>query len=59
MTVEVERLDTPEAWELRHNDTLHPGSRDDCPHCQEMIRVFGPMPSIEQMERVYGLEFPR
>lgn len=39
-------------WAMIHTDALHPGSRDDCPHCQEMIRLHGPMPSVEELQRV-------
>lgn len=31
-------------WAYRHSDAYHPGSRNDCEHCQEMIAIFGPMP---------------
>ncbi len=31
-------------WESVHSDAFHPGSRDDCDHCQLMIRTHGPMP---------------
>jgi hypothetical protein len=31
-------------WVGKHSDAYHPGTRDDCPHCQIMIEAFGPMP---------------
>lgn len=43
-------------WANRHCDAWHPGTRDDCEHCQEMIRLYGPMPSKELM---WSLERPQ
>jgi len=40
---------TVEQWRGVHNDTLHPSTRQECEHCQEMIRVFGPMPSADEL----------
>lgn len=40
-----------EGWASRHSDAYHPGGRDTCPHCQEMIRLHGPMPPSEEIER--------
>jgi len=45
-----------EPWLLRHNDAYHPGLRDSCSQCQEMIRLFGPMPSPEE---IYAAEQAR
>ena len=36
-----------EGWLLVHSDAFHPGSREDCGHCQEMIRIYGEMPTPE------------
>ena len=36
-------------WATAHSDAFHPGTREGCSHCQEMIRVFGPMPSVEEI----------
>jgi hypothetical protein len=38
-----------EFWASAHSDAQHPGSRNDCEHCQIMIREFGEMPSIEEI----------
>jgi 5-methylcytosine-specific restriction endonuclease McrA len=38
-------------WMVQHSDAFHPGSRDDCDHCQEMIRLFGWMPPVEDILR--------
>ena len=37
-------------WYRLHTDVAHTGTRDDCEHCQEMIRAFGPMPSREALQ---------
>ncbi len=37
-------------WELGHSDAFHPGSRDDCSHCQFMIQTYGPMPPVPVIE---------
>lgn len=37
-------------WASAHSDAYHPESRDTCDHCQEMIRHFGPMPSIAEIQ---------
>lgn len=42
-------------WYMRHSDTWHPGSREECDHCREMIRAFGPMPPAEL---IYGFDYP-
>jgi 5-methylcytosine-specific restriction endonuclease McrA len=38
-------------WSLMHSDAYHPGSRNECAHCQEMIKIYGPMPSINEILR--------
>jgi 5-methylcytosine-specific restriction endonuclease McrA len=38
-----------EDWVLIHSDAWHPGGRDNCTHCQEMIAINGPMPSAEEI----------
>lgn len=37
-------------WILRHSDAWHPGTRESCSHCQEMIAEFGEMPSPEAIQ---------
>lgn len=37
-------------WLTRHTDMHHPGTRDECATCQDMIKLFGPMPSITELE---------
>ncbi len=40
----------PHDWGgLSHSDAWHPGTREECDHCQEMIRVFGPMPPVDEI----------
>ena len=39
------------AWDGHHTDLHHPGSRNDCDHCQEMIALFGPMPPVELLAK--------
>ena len=34
-------------WIGRHCDAYHPGSRDECSHCQVMIALYGAMPAPE------------
>ncbi len=41
-------------WVSLHSDVTHPGSREDCSHCQEMIKTFGPMPSKEELLDAIG-----
>ena len=36
-------------WATAHSDAFHPGTRETCTHCQEMIRCFGPMPSVDEI----------
>jgi hypothetical protein len=36
-------------WTIVHSDARHPGSRNDCEHCQAMIAAFGPMPPAEDI----------
>lgn len=36
-----------EWWARVHSDAVHPGTREECIHCQAMIAEFGPMPSVE------------
>lgn len=36
-------------WVNRHNDSLHPGTRDNCEHCQEIIRIYGEMPPKQDL----------
>ncbi len=38
-----------EFWVLKHSDAFHPGSRQECEHCQLMISLYGEMPSPEQI----------
>lgn len=37
-------------WILRHSDAFHPGPRETCDHCQEMIKAFGEMPPAEEIQ---------
>ena len=37
-------------WVGRHSDAFHPGTRDECDHCQAMIAAFGPMPAAAEIE---------
>lgn len=38
------------AWELRHTDADHPGTRAMCEHCQLMVSTFGQMPPVAVIE---------
>lgn len=40
-------------WLVVHTDYWHDGDRSSCQHCQEMIRAFGPMPSIDELDQAY------
>jgi hypothetical protein len=40
-----------EFWAKVHSDAFHPGGRENCEHCQEMIRAHGPMPPVEDIGR--------
>ena len=45
-------------WVIRHSDAWHSGSREDCDHCQEMIRWFGPMPPAHLIRRYASGAYP-
>jgi len=44
-----------EKWIFVHSDAWHPGTRESCEHCQEMIRLFGPMPSSWEIREAADL----
>lgn len=39
----------PEKWFLVHTDAYHTGTRETCSHCQEMIRIYGEMPAVDDI----------
>lgn len=44
-----------EQWVFMHSDAWHPGMRDECEHCQEVIRLFGPMPSPWEIQEAASI----
>ena len=53
--VETEHSVLPHEWLFRHSDFYHPGTRQTCNHCQEMIRIFGRLLSHETLAQALCL----